>query len=267
LRLSLIVTTYARPQALARVLESVERQSAPAEELLIADDGSEDATAHVIARHRTRTVTPADHLWQRHEGFRVSRLRNLAILRATGEYLVFVDGDMVLHPHFVADHRAAARRGWYMQGTRLPLDESATAAVLAGAAHEALPGMCGVHGLRRAYALRAPALSRMLRQAANAFVAIKACNFAAWRADLLQVNGYEEAMFGWGYEDKELYARLRHAGVRRGTLLFSALAWHLEHHAADRSGVPANRAVYERTLAERRVRAVQGLDGHAAGSI
>src|SRR6202012_390211 len=62
---------------------------------------------------------PLVHLWQPHEGFRLARSRNRAIAAATGEYLMIVDGDMVLHRHFVADHLNAARPGYFIQGVRL----------------------------------------------------------------------------------------------------------------------------------------------------
>ena len=131
-----------------------------------------------------------------------------------------------------------------------------------------LPGALdtGIGTLRRLYAIRSRAGARLMRRLANGFIAIKSCNQGFWRADLLRVNGFEESMTGWGYEDKELCARLAHAGVRRRTLLFGALAWHLQHPPAERSAVARNRAIYERTLAERRVRAELGItadDGDA----
>ena len=53
---------------------------------------------------------------QPHEGFRVTRLRNLAIAATDMDYLVFIDGDMLLHPEFIADHARFARRGFYHPG-------------------------------------------------------------------------------------------------------------------------------------------------------
>ena len=43
---------------------------------------------------------------------------------------------------------------------------------------------------------------------ANRFIAVKGCNQAFWRDDLVRVNGFNEAIEGWGPEDKELCARL-----------------------------------------------------------
>ena len=123
----------------------------------------------------------------------------------------------------------------------------------------------GLGGLRRAYLLRSAPLSALMRHAANALVALKACNLGAWRADLLRVNGFDEEMIGWGPEDKELCARLEHAGVHRQTLLFGGIACHLHHPPASRAALEANLAILAATRATRRVRAKRGVDTHLQG--
>jgi glycosyltransferase involved in cell wall biosynthesis len=97
------------------------------DEVIVADDGSGEVTRTVIKHLESRATYPVHHVRQEHKGFRASRLRNLAIARATGDYIVFVDGDMLLHPEFVADHRHFARRGAFTQGVRIPLDAKETA--------------------------------------------------------------------------------------------------------------------------------------------
>jgi len=260
----LLVTTYERPDALARVLESVAAQSRLPDELIIADDGSGSATAEVIRDFAATASFPVHHVWQPHDGFRAGRARNRAIARARCEYLVLVDGDMVLDPRFVADHVALARRGWFSQGVRIRLDARATQRLLAPGS--ALPGLgsAGLGVLRRTYALRSPALARRLRLAANRVIALKACNQGFWRDDLVAVNGFDETMTGWGAEDKELCARLSNAGTRRQTLLFAALAWHLEHPPADRLAADANAARWKETVRTGRTRCAVGLDAHLA---
>jgi hypothetical protein len=102
----------------------------------------------------------------------------------------------------------------------------------------------------------------MTRRLANGFIAIKGCNQAFWRDDLVRVNGFNEAIQGWGPEDKELCARLENAGVRRQTLLFGGIACHLHHAAASRAALPANLGVLAATRREHRVRCDLGLDAH-----
>ena len=111
MRTSLIIVTYERPAALARALDSVAAQSQAPDEVIIADDGSGPAVAAVVAAFSAHSSTDVKFVRQEHAGFRAVRMRNLAIARCTGDYVLLLDGDMVLHPDFVADHVRAARPG------------------------------------------------------------------------------------------------------------------------------------------------------------
>lgn len=265
-RSTLLITTYERPDALACVFESLRRQSLFPNELIVADDGSGAETRLLIDGFREEMPFAVEHAWQPHEGFRACRSRNLALARARGEYIVQIDGDMVLHPRFIEDHLAAARPGYFVQGTRILLDRQRTNEVLAHGPREFTPLSPGLGAWRRLHAAYRPQLSRPLRTAANAFVAIKGCNQGFWRADLQAVNGYNEAIVGWGCEDKELAARLVFAGVKRTTLLFAGIAYHLHHPPASRDRHDLNRSILAHTLRARRARSAAGLDGHATDS-
>jgi GT2 family glycosyltransferase len=263
MRTSLVIVTYERPEALERVLASVEAQTRRPDEVIVADDGSGPKVAALVAAFRKRLPSGVGFVRQEHSGFRAGRMRNLAIARCTGDYTLLLDGDMVLHPHFVADHVRAARPGYWTQGVRIPLDEAATQRLLRGGRIPS-PWAPGVDLRRRPYALHAPRLTAKLGRAANAFVAIKSCNQAFWRMDLLQANGFDEDFAGWGAEDKELCARLANAGLRRQTLVFSAIAWHLAHRPAPRAAVRANHERWQETVRSGRTRCSRGIDQHLA---
>jgi glycosyltransferase involved in cell wall biosynthesis len=248
MHLTLAVTTYERPDALAAVLETIGAQTALPDEVVIADDGSGDATRVVIERFASTVPCSVHHVRQEHMGPRVTRLRNLAIARAHGDYVVFVDGDMLLDARFVADHRRHAQPGYWTQGVRRRLTAEATARAIAGA--------------RPPHAFHSIRGARAFRRIANAFVAVKSCNQGFWRSDLVAVNGFNEQMIGWGPEDKELCARLTHLGVRRQTLYLGGLAHHLHHAPASRERRAANEAVLADTLARRLTRCAHGLDAH-----
>lgn len=263
-RCCLVVTTHERPDALARVLAGVASQQRPPDELIVADDGSGATTAAVVDRHAAAAAYPVRHAWQPHEGFRAGRIRNVAIALTRCEYVVLLDGDMIVHPHFLADHIDLARRGYYSQGVRIQLDERATRRLLDPAAPLPGPTAAGLGVSRRIYAVRVPPLARALRTVANGVIAVKSCNQGFWRDDLETVNGFDEAMIGWGSEDKELCARLENAGIRRQTLVFAALAWHLSHAPAPRQAAAANRARWAETVRTGRQRCEAGLDAHSA---
>ena len=260
-RTCLVVVTYERPDALERVLASALVQTRPPHELIVADDGSGPVAAKAVERCAARASFPVLHVRQEHSGFRAGRVRNLAIARTASEYVVLVDGDMVLHREFVADHVRAARPGFWTQGVSIPLDVAATRRVLRTGITPP-PWGRGVDMHRRAYAVHAPWAGRPLERAANPFVAVQAGNQGFWRSDLLRVNGFDEELTGWGSEDKELCARLTNVGVRRQTLVFAAIAWHLAHRPVSRAAARANRERWHDTVRSRRTRCTRGLDQH-----
>ena len=160
-RLALVITTYERPDALAAVLASVLLQTLAPAEILIADDGSGSSTREVVEAFIARSDVPVRLVSQPHLGFRVSRLRNLAIAATNMDYLVFIDGDMLLHPKFIADHARFRRHGFYTQGVRVHADELRTRQLIADPAQQ--PGFWspGFGGLRRAYLLHSPPMASM----------------------------------------------------------------------------------------------------------
>jgi glycosyltransferase involved in cell wall biosynthesis len=264
MRCCLVITTYERPDALARVLESVARQARWPDEVVVADDGSGPAVCELVQAFAQQSRAPVQFVRQEHAGFRAGRVRNLAIARSSADYIVLVDGDMLLHPQFIADHVRAARKGFWTQGVRIPLDDATTRRVLQSG-RPPRPWQAGLGIRRRAYAVHAPGLAPPLSRAANAFVAVKACNQGFWRSDLLLVNGYDEDLTGWGSEDKELCARLRNGGVRRQTLIFAGIAWHLAHRPVSRAAARANRERWQETVRTRRLRCTHGIDQHPPG--
>jgi glycosyltransferase involved in cell wall biosynthesis len=262
MRIALVVTTHERPDALAAVLDTIARQSEPPQELIVTDDGSGPATRAVIEAFAQNARYPIRHVWQPHEGFRAARARNAAVAATSGDYIVFVDGDMLLHPEFLADHRRAARPGRWIQGLRIPLDDAATAAALASDTARTALAERRVGFPRRPYALRMSALAPADSAVANLFVAVKACNLAAWRTDLDRINGFDERFVGWGPEDKDLAARLGRAGCARRTLIFGGLAWHLAHPPATRDCREANEALFRTNNRARLVSCPTGIEAH-----
>jgi glycosyltransferase involved in cell wall biosynthesis len=258
---TLIVTTYDWPAALDLTLKSIARQSVLPDEVIVADDGSGPETARVVQRWRGNLQAPLTHLWQPHEGFQLARSRNRAIAAAKGEYLIIVDGDMVLHRHFIADHLSAARPSSFIQGVRLLTEPAAAERMLREGSLDLSFFSSGIR--RRRHAVRSLLLSRILFRRRVGQSAIRGCNQAYWKSDLLRVNGFNEAFMGWGREDNEIAARLYNIGVCRRNLKFQALAIHLHHPPRHPQGVNPNDALLRQTIEQRQTWCRLGLDRHA----
>lgn len=255
---SLVVTTYNNEPALSLYLHSALQQSVLPDEILVADDGSGDATRLLVHSFMQESPVPIRHIWHEDKGFRLTTIRNKAIAAARGEYIIQTDGDLILHRDFVKDHRAAARCGCFVgRGSRVMLDGELTAALLAAPA--ALPKISiWMRGVRhRLNGMRIPCLCLFFQKFQTRRG--RGCNMAFWRKDLLAVNGYDESMVGWGHEDLELAARLRHNGVRPMMLKFGGIVYHLYHKNASRSGENANLAILSKTEQEKKKRCEQGV--------
>ena len=74
------------------------------------------------------------------------------------------------------------------------------------------------------------------------------CNCAFWKADFVQVNGYNNQIQGWGHEDIELAARLINAGLLQKKVKLMAICYHMYHPVASRSNVDRNYGFYEEVV-------------------
>lgn len=269
MKISLVVLTYNWPEALDLVLASVAKQVRLPDEVLVADDGSGPATAEVVARHAAALPMPVRHVWQDDAGFRAARCRNRGIAAARGDYVIIIDGDMVLHPQFVADHEALAERGFFLQGGRVKASVAESQRLLQGKSPVFAPWAdADFHefdGTRRLYAFHQPWLARWKSRSRNGG-RVMSCNMSFWRDDLLRVNGFDERMEGYGAEDRELAARLENTGLKRRALKWAALAAHLWHTSrapvdVDDMELPNNR-LFQQTRSERITRCERGIDTH-----
>jgi glycosyltransferase involved in cell wall biosynthesis len=263
MRTSLIITTYNWPAALELTLDSVTRQSVPPDEVIVADDGSGPATAAAIERWRPRLGVPLQHVWQPDEGFRLARSRNRAIAAARMDYIVLVDGDMILQRHFIRDHIHCARPDCFIQGARPQLSASVTERLLKGERPTLGWWTAGLR--RRLYAWRNPLFSRAASRVKSTLGGIQGCNQSFWRQHALQVNGYDERFNAWGPEDREFAARLLHLGIRRNYVRHRAIAFHLHHRTrAPADGVNPLDLLLQETLTARTIRCDQGIEAPSA---
>ncbi|MDR1611444.1 MAG: glycosyltransferase [Planctomycetota bacterium] len=256
MRTVLVVTTYNQPEHLAAALRSAAAQSVAPSELVVADDGSGKETADVVAAAKKRGL-PIVHAWREHDGFRAGSMRNRAIRESKGDYIVFVDGDIVMHPEFLADHVAAARPGRFVQGTRAIIMPGLTETALAAERFWPAPHASGIGN--RKNLIRSRALSRWFSDEARGVDRVRTCNFAVWRADAVKVNGFDEDFVGWGSEDHEFAARLLNSGVRRYNLRFAGLCCHLHHDPNKNAMNPENKERLRRTVESGKTRCENGL--------
>ena len=257
---SVIITTYNRPDTLEKVLEALCRQTRLADEIIVADDGSEPETLEMIRHFQKNCPRTINHVWQKDRGFRAARIRNKAINRSTGEYIILLDGDCIPSGHFVEDHLTLAEKKTFFQGKRILAGEgisnsfsyahTETTLKLIG---YALSGeFSNSHHL-----IRLPWFPALRNKKQSG---IRSCNMSFFRDDVFAVNGFNEDFTGWGREDSELAARFYRYGLRRKEHPFMAVCFHLQHERNSTDNLKANDAILENSIRSEEYFCKNGLE-------
>jgi glycosyltransferase involved in cell wall biosynthesis len=253
----LLISTYNWPQALESIVLSILNQTRLPNTILIADDGSGYETQMMIDKYRRFFNIPVEHIWQEDRGFRKTLILNKAMKYATSDYIIQIDGDIILHRNFIRDHLDNARKKSFVQGSRTILNEATTREVIE---NNRLSFKFFAKGVRnRLNALRMPFLSSFIKTDPYCSKNIKACNLAFWRADYVAVNGYDNLFLGWGLEDDEFAARLINYGVKKRRLKLAAICYHLNHHHNSKYHIERNQAMYNETIISKKSFSTNGL--------
>lgn len=263
MRVSVVVSTYDQPRALERVLWGYALQSDRDFELVIADDGSGPETRAVLAEVRARTGLDPVHVWQEDRGFRKCEILNRAILAASGDYLVFSDGDCIPRRDLVAVHRRHARPGRFLSGGYLKLPRHVSDRVTVDEVRSGrfadlrwLRAQGWRPGRRALRLTRSPWRAALYDQLTPTRTQFGGHNASTWRSLLLEVNGFDSEM-GYGGLDKALGYRLRNLGVQGVQIRHRAICMHLHHERPYRDA-----AVVERN--RERLRTLRGSGEYRA---
>ncbi len=256
--ISILLATYNWPQALKLCLESLATQTDHHFEIIIADDGSTESTKQIINAFQSTHSLSITHLWQEDQGFRKTKILNQAIEAAKGDYLIFLDGDCLVQPDFVARHRELAQTGFLVTGSRVLLNEKLTQELLATSRWDFKLFISKLleyrlnGGINKYWPLKIKLGNGSWRDYKK-FVwrRIKGCNMACWKTDAQAIDGFDETMTGWGHEDADFVFRLQRHHIKRKSGSWSTEVLHLFHQIHDQSNAAENaRRVREKILAK-----------------
>ncbi len=247
--ISVIVSTYNRPDALSLVLQSLNQQTDTNFEIIVADDGSRNDTKQLVESFKSMGFQPLTHVWHEDTGFRLAAIRNLAATYCTGEYFIFLDGDCVVQPDFIARHRCLSEKNHMVTGSRVLLNKAFTASLIEKkdwdfSSFMRLLFVKRLNGsINKFLAFHFKFCQSSIRYYEGfKWRGIKGCNFACWRSDYEQVKGYDESFEGWGHEDADMVFRLHCLGVKRKSGSFATEVLHLYHPENNRSQAEINKS-------------------------
>jgi len=257
---SLVITTYNWPEALELSISSALNQSILPDEIIVADDGSTAETKNLIQKLSKDSPVPILHSWQEDVGFRAARSRNLAIAKAKNDYVVLIDGDMILDEHFISEHMSNSEDGCFIQGSRVIITKKKSKEVLS---KKQLSFSFLEKGLKnRLNAIHSSFLKSFFTKYTKSHKGIKTCNMSFYKSDCINVNGFNEEFNGWGREDSEYVERLYNSGIQRKNIKFNCIAYHIWHNENNRDSLSENDNILQLTIDEKSKWCDNGISIH-----
>lgn len=264
LRTTLVIPTYNWPEALELVLLSYKRQTTYADEVIIADDGSTKATRELIESFQSDFPTTLRHIWHEDEGFRKGVIMNKAIAEAKGDYIIQIDGDCIMHRHFINDHIAAVEDNTYLFGSRVSLKEFSVFKIFDR--KQINFSIFSKALTKRGRSLYFPLIGKRYKRALPMSKKVRGCNLSYWKQDYIAVNGYNEAIFGWGREDTELVVRMVNNKVFGKRLKFRGIVFHIWHNEFSKDRLSKNHEIQAETITNKTVWCDNGIDKYLSAT-
>ncbi|MBT8254777.1 MAG: glycosyltransferase family 2 protein [Flavobacteriaceae bacterium] len=256
--ISLVIPTYNWPEALELIFLSLLSQRVLPDELIIADDGSTRSTHEMIEKYRHQLKIPLVHLWQEDKGYRKSIILNKAIAKAKGDYIIQIDGDCIMHEHFISDHISASCKNTYLYGSRVNLNQELLKELFE---EKKIKFPFFQPGLkRRTRNIRIPVLGKLFFRTKKLSKKIRGCNFSFWRKDFIAVNGYNEDITGWGREDSELIVRMINNSVLGKRLRYRGIVYHIHHTVRSSKKLDINYDIQQQAIQKKVIFCENGMD-------
>ena len=232
-KISLIISVYEHSDFLDKIMASLLNQTFKDFEIVIADDGSGESIQKVVKKYQKKFKFPILHIWHKDKGFRKTVIVNKAVWSSRGNYLVFIDGDCILHHRFIEQHWKHRRLNHYLSGRRVMLDKKITSNLkiesILNSEIEKIKfwkNNCDKQTIKHGIFIpNASLIENFFRKSYG----ILGCNFSLYKGKFYKVNGYNQNIIGRGMEDIELGVRLAKSGVSGRTITREALMYHQFH--------------------------------------
>lgn len=259
LKTSVIISVYKNVDALSVVLDALDQQSVKPFEVIVSEDGeSVEMRTYVASLNRNDIV----HLTSKDEGWRKNRALNKAIIHSKGDYLIFIDGDVVPHKRFIEGHIAYASPKRVCAGKRAELGQNISQQILNK--EISMQQLCdnyllwifklhkdGIRHYEDGIYIQPDSLIYKYIIQKKTISYLIGCNFSCFKDDILGINGFDEDYVHPAIgEDVDINWRFRAAGIEVISCRNIANVYHLWH----KKGFGANEGLINNKILEKTIR-------------
>ena len=240
MRISIIIAVYKDIEALKLIIDSLRVQNYLDLEIIIAEDNNSNEMVDYI-----RSITDLNilHTTQEDLGIRKARSQNNAIIKSTGEYLIFIDGDCIPYSSFVNAHAKLAEKGCVLSGRRVNLGPQISEKIRQKTIYSRsleknylfqslyLLKDDSTHTTQGIYINPTSWLYKnTIAKRKKSNLNILGCNFSCYKKDILAIDGFDESYGETAVpDDTDLQWRLEAAGLKLKTCKLAANQFHLYH--------------------------------------
>lgn len=233
-KITIIISVYKNIRALKIILKALEQQTMKVDEIIISEDGASQEMKNFMETSQNKKLI---HLTQEDLGWRKNRALNRAIVQASGDYLIFIDGDVVPHPRFIEGHIRCSEPKKVAVGKRSELGQEYSEKIydehltIEEIAKHYIRWIIPLHQDKIHHyedGIYSPLIntltsSRHIRH-------IIGCNFSCYKEDMLAINGFNEDFIHPSEgEDVDITWRFRGLGIEMKSCRYIANVYHLWH--------------------------------------
>lgn len=234
MRISLIVPTYNRSENtrafLRYIVKSHQNELC---EIIFTDDGSQEDQLVVLNEFKDSLKIPCLFVRQEDRGFRLARVRNNGVRFASGDYLCFLDQDLIPNPDYFRAVKRYARPNRFLLTRTLWTTPEQKERIITAPDDDYL---LKVRRLDGGYLRKVVVKDFFYYLGKKAGIGdrrpkLKGGAFSLFKDKFELVNGFDESFIGWGREDDDLGRRLYLAGVIGLNISHKAWTYHLWHES------------------------------------
>jgi len=254
IKTSVIIPVYNRPHLLRYCLISLINQSLLPHEVIVTDDGSREDMISVLREFSSEVMFKLKYVKQQDKGFRLARCRNNGVRFADGDYLIFLDQDLIFTKNLLQTfvRNQAVKQFNVCYPLRLTREQTdlINEDVIAHFRFDPIFQPKQINKIKKQY--RKDKFYYYLKKLHLRYQGAKFRGGAVGinLEDFIKINGYDENYIGWGNEDDDLGSRLYRINCSGQNISFDDFPIHLYHDPFHNNGERVNLEYHNKNKTE-----------------